>query len=246
MGFLRDAYMSSVFSEPIDEKRFLAKAAIDYLPQSGVVGLGSGSTVNEFISVFSRVKDNFDLSFVPGSFQTEFHLLNAGLHVVSLREFPKLELVIDGADQFTSEKALLKGGGGALFKEKILAANTKQYLILAGRKKFVDQLGSRGTPIPIEVSPFGVSSFVSHIVQRFSSQLKAQIRVESNRNNPFLTEHGNFIVDLYFSRPIDDPASFDKDLKLARPEVLCTGIFAGFSPVILTTATDDSNVLVKL
>ncbi len=233
-------------SGSIGEKRLLAQTAINYLPQSGIIGLGSGSTVNEFISAFSKVKDQFDLYFVQGSFQTEFHLLKAGLHVVSLREFPELELVIDGADQFTSDKILLKGGGGALFKEKILAANARHYLILAGQKKHVALLGANGVPIPIEVSPFGVSSFISYIDQNFSSQTKARIRVESDRNNPFLTEHGNFIVDLYFSPPLKNPALFDQKLILTRPEVVCTGIFAGFSPTILTTDGANNRTLLRL
>ncbi len=233
-------------SHSIDEKRFLAEAAIDYLPESGVVGLGSGSTVNEFISVFSTIKDQFDLFFVPGSLQTEFNLLKAGLRVVSLRESPELELVIDGADQFTSDKILLKGGGGALFKEKILATNARRYLILAGHNKLVDHLGANHTPIPIEVSPFGVFSFISFIDQNFTSQAKAEIRIESDRNNPFLTEHGNLIVDLYFSVPPKDPVLLNQELRLTRPEVVCTGIFAGFSPVILTTDASNNGILVKL
>ena len=188
---------------PIDKAKFVAaKRAADYVEDGMRVGLGTGSTAAWLVRCLGeRVRDG-GLRFkgVPTSTRTADLARDVGIEVISLDEARWLDITIDGADEFDGDLNLIKGGGGALLQEKIVATASDQMVVVADIGKEVEHLGA--FPLPIEVIPFGWQTTQALVEETLISMdvLGRQSSLRMNRDCPFVTDEGNYIMDLHLHR----------------------------------------------
>ncbi len=207
-------------------KRQAALASIEYVHHGDVVGLGTGSTARHVVlALGERVKEGLGIIGVPTSHETAELARHHGIPLLDTEDPWSIDVAIDGADQVDPHLNLIKGGGGALLKEKIVAQAARELVIIVDHTKLVPVLGST-FPLPVEVVPFGWASTVRQI-ERLG--LKAVIR---ERNGQYYkTEAGHYILDLHIER-IDDPAKLEVELNLI-PGVVETGLFVGRTSVLI-------------
>ena len=208
-------------------KRAAALRAVEYVKDGMVVGLGTGSTATHMVIVLGeKVRAGMNLRGVPTSQETATLAKQCGIVLLDQDNRWTIDIAIDGADQVDPAFNLIKGGGGALLKEKIVAASSKQFIVLVDYTKRVPVLG--GTfPLPIEVIPFGWGSTAREI----ESLTKSSVALRECNGVPFKTEAGNFIVDVHLER-IDRP----KELEIALnciPGVVETGLFVGRTDILI-------------
>jgi ribose 5-phosphate isomerase A len=213
----------------MDPKQRAAEAALSFVRDGMVIGLGTGSTADQFLQALAAQLKGGKLRAVrgvPTSRQSERRAEQLGIPIVSLVEHPSPDVTIDGADEIAPNLDLIKGLGGALLREKIVAQNSKMLVIIADSRKAVSVLGSK-SPLPVEVAPFG------HEIQaEFLRSLGAVPTLRSERTgNPFITDNGNYIYDCRFPR-IDDPRGLEAALR-ARAGIVGTGLFLGMANVAL-------------
>ena len=209
------------------QKRNAAEAAINYIQFGDVVGVGTGSTVRYFIESLAQVKGRID-GAVASSVATENLLKKHGIPVLDLNRTGKLPLYVDGADEATLNKHLIKGGGGALTREKIIAAASEKFCCIVDRSKIVDVLGE--FPLPVEVIPMA-QSFVSR-------EIIGMAGLPELRAN-FATDNGNIIVDV---RNLDLVNAVEVEDRLnSIPGVVTNGIFAR-RPADFLLIGDDNKV----
>ena len=193
-------------------KQKIAEAALNYIEIGDVIGVGTGSTVNHFIEALQKVKGKID-GTVASSEATASKLKQAGIPVLDLNRTGNLPLYVDGADEATRNRHLIKGGGGALTREKIVAAASEKFVCIVDNTKVVDVLGK--FPLPIEVLPFA-QSLVSRQLLKFGGlpELRAG----------FTTDSGNIIIDV---RNLDmlNPVELEGELDHLAG-VVSNGIFA--------------------
>ena len=166
-------------------KQAVARAAIEHVPTGGIIGVGTGSTANFFIAELGRAKHKFDAA-VASSEATAQRLKALGIDVVELNGVVELSVYVDGADEITRSFAMVKGGGGALTREKIVAAVARKFVCIADESKLVDVLGR--FPLPVEVIPMARSYVARELVKLGG--------VPEWRQN-FVTDNGNAILDVY-------------------------------------------------
>lgn len=214
--------------DPRDMKRAAAQRALEYVEDGMVVGLGTGSTAAEFIDLLgARVRDGLQIIGVPTSEATLKQALGLGIPMATIDEQPEIDLTVDGADELDRHLRLIKGGGGALLREKIVASGSAQMVIIADVSKLVDQLG--GFPLPVEVVPFGLAvtrAMIEDIADELGLEGPVQQRMTSD-GQPFVTDGGNFIFDCAFER-IDDPEALAELLPFT-PGVIDHGLFLGLA-----------------
>ncbi len=206
-------------------KRLAAEAALDYIEIGDIVGVGTGSTVNFFIDALAKVKGKID-GTVASSKATETRLAEHGLKVLELNQTGNLPLYVDGADEATQNRHLIKGGGGALTREKIVAAASRRFVCIIDQSKLVDVLGD--FPLPIEVVPMA-QSFVSREV------IKAGGLPELRQN--FTTDNGGIIIDVK-NLDLVDPISVERQLD-SIAGIVSNGIFAQRSADVLVIGGQD-------
>ncbi len=213
----------------VDKARLSAAAqAIRELKDGATIGLGSGNTVLKALELAAeRVKkENLKISFVPTSYQMEIAARKLGLRTTSLDEDAELDLALDGADQIQWRTLdLVKGGGAALLREKIVDSTTKRLVIIVDEKKLVKTLGG-AQPIPVEIVPFGYAATLEKI-RRISE--KAALRESTGKVGPVVSDNGNPIVDVYF-RSLRRPEIVHEKLKKI-PGLIETGFFLGMCDV---------------
>ncbi|PYG27787.1 ribose-5-phosphate isomerase RpiA [Pelagimonas varians] len=188
---------------PIDKAKFVAaKRASDFVEDGMRVGLGTGSTAAWLVRCLGeRVRDNgLKIRGVPTSTRTAELAREVGIEVISLDEARWLDLTIDGADEFDADLALIKGGGGALLQEKIVATASDQMIVIADAAKEVEHLGA--FPLPIEVIPFGWQTTQALVEETLVSMdvMGRQATLRMNGEAPFVTDEGNHILDLHLGR----------------------------------------------
>jgi len=209
-----------------DIKRRVSEKALNHIKDGLVVGIGSGSTVAIFIEILSEYikKTGIEIITVPTSYQVYFLLLNKGVKVSSLIEHPEIDITVDGADKIDDDLQLIKGGGGALTQEKIVAAATKKdYIIIADYRKYVPNLNNEEIVVPIEVIPMAVTFVRNEIIKLGGVPL---IRNATKKVGPIVTDNGNLIIDAKFTKiSLKKLNSMLKDI----PGVVETGIFANFA-----------------
>lgn len=188
----------------------------NFLPGSKVIGLGSGSSVASTLIQLKKVSKCEGLVFVPTSIQIKIVAESLGLRFVDEGKIPEIDFVFDGADQIDSNFNLIKGGGGALLKEKILIEVTKAFVIIADTFKFVDTFK---IPVPIEVHPFARMSVINHLEEM---GLLPKLRLLA-KGYPYITENGNLVYDAAFS-PINDFRRMTAMIK-SVPGVIEVGLF---------------------
>ncbi len=207
-------------------KRKAAERAVKHVENGMILGLGSGTTVSFAIKqIGDLIAENklYDLMGVPTSIQTAFEAIKAKIPLTTLDEYPQLDLGIDGADQLDVKLNAIKGGGGALMREKIVAAACKEYILIADDTKLTDVLGN-GRVVPIEIHPFGVTPALRS-VEKLGA--KVSLRLSSGKLGPLVTDNGNYILDADFG-PIADPWWLNRELH-AIPGVIETGMFLGYA-----------------
>jgi len=195
-----------------DLKRAAAEAALDYVEPGTVIGVGTGSTANFFIDALARMKGRIE-GAVASSEVTAERLKDHGIPVLDLNAVDELPLYVDGADEATRHLHLIKGGGGALTREKIVAAASRRFVCIADQSKLVDVLGR--FPLPIEVIPMARSYVARELVKRGGRPVLRE---------GFVTDNGNQILDVH-GLEILEPARLESELN-DIPGVVTNGIFA--------------------
>lgn len=211
---------------PLDrEKEIAAIAAVAHIRDGQTVGLGTGSSSAYAIREIGRlVKDGLRISGVPTSVRTAELAKQYGIPLVDIQDVNVIDITIDGADEFTSDRLLIKGGGGALFREKIVASLTRQQIIIADSSKKVDKLGK--FRVPVELAPFAW-----RYVLAFIEGLGGKGGLRQKGASTYTTDQGNYIIDLDFGL-IDDPRSLAVTLNQIEG-VVCHGIFIDLATVVL-------------
>jgi ribose 5-phosphate isomerase A len=208
-------------------KKAAALKAVEFVHDGMVIGLGTGSTAKHLvIALGEQVRAGMKLRGVPTSQETAALAREAGIPLLDAENRWEIDVAIDGADQVDPGFNLIKGGGGALLKEKIVAASAKQFIVMVDHTKQVPVLGG-SFPLPIEVIPFGWGSTAREI----ESLTKSRVVLRERNGTPFKTEPGHFILDVQINR-IDRPAELETALNLI-PGVVETGLFVGRTSVLI-------------
>src|SRR5437879_5366193 len=185
-------------------KRQAALRALDEIRDGMIVGLGTGSTASHFIRELGRT--GFKVAGIPTSEQSRRLAEEVGIRLTTFKEYPRIDVTVDGADEVSPELDLIKGLGGALVREKIVAHASKRVVIVADESKLVDRLG-RKTVIPIEVIPLAAPCVLLQL-----KQLGGEAHMREKNGEPFVSDNGNTILD-WKHGVIDDPQSLEKHLK---------------------------------
>jgi ribose 5-phosphate isomerase A len=218
-------------------KKTAAYKAAEYIKQGMTVGLGSGSTVyHVIIRVGELVRDGLEIKCVSTSSSTSNLAKENGIKLIGLDETDSIDLTIDGADEIDPQLCGIKGGGGALLFEKIVALSSKRNIWIADTSKLVDTLGKFS--LPVEVIPFGHRR-VLHILE----DMKLNPVIRKKDGSIYKTDSGNLIMDLSIGA-ISDPGRLDKELKLING-VVETGIFCGIADMAIIADGEAVEVIVR-
>ena len=216
-------------TSPDAAKRNAGYAAAENVKDGMIVGLGSGTTAAyAIIALGERIKhQNLRILGIPSSYQAFQLAVQNGITITTLEEHPIIDVNIDGADQIDPQLNLIKGMGAALAREKIVASASKQNVIIADEKKYVQTLGENNHPIPIEVLPFAIS-----LVQRRIQALNGSplLRETKGKLGPVISDNGNAIMDAIFGT-IKDPQLLAMNLKMI-PGVVETGLFIALADIV--------------
>lgn len=220
----------------MNPKQRAAEAALPLLSSGMVIGLGTGSTADFFLQALAAaLKDGRlrDIVGVATSRQSEYRAVELGIPLTTLAKSPVVDLTVDGADEIAPNLDLIKGLGGALLREKIVAQNSRQLVIIADTGKSVSTLGIKA-PLPVEVLPFAHETH-----ERFFRSMGAEPTLRRAGAMVLNTDNGNLIYDCRFSR-IDDPRELERRCR-ERAGVVGTGLFLGLATTVLIA--DEEKVL---
>jgi len=200
-----------------------AKAALGYVKDGMCIGLGSGSTTKEFIRLLGeKVRKGLKVTCVTTSFDSRMLAIENGISVTETDAIEEIDLAVDGADKVT-KTALLKGGGGALTREKIIGYNAKKFIIIVDESKV--QEGTLEGEVNLEVLPFAAP-----LVMRQLKGYKPRIRMAKAKLGPVISDNGSFIIDC--DMKLDDPKAMEQRLK-SMPGIIENGIFTRFDMIIV-------------
>lgn len=197
-------------------KQAVARAAIAHVPAGDIIGVGTGSTANYFIDELGKIKDRIR-GAVASSEATAARLAGYGIPVLDLNDVSSMSVYIDGADEITPQGAMIKGGGAALTREKIVASVAEKFICIADGSKLVDNLGK--FPLPVEVIPMAQAA-----VARQLAQLGGEARLRMREGKPLITDNGCMILDLV-GLQINDPAALEAQINNIVG-VVTVGLFA--------------------
>ncbi len=211
---------------PEDKKRYAAEAAIPYIKPDTVIGVGTGSTVNHFIDLLAAEMGDRVRAAVSSSEASSERLRGHGIKVVDLNEVGRLDVYVDGADESNARLHLIKGGGGALTREKIVAAASREFVCIADDSKLVETLGD--FPLPVEVIP---------MARELGAYALRDLGGEPRLRNGTVTDNGNHILDVH-GLAIDDAPALETQINQITG-VVCNGLFACRPADVLLLGTDD-------
>jgi ribose 5-phosphate isomerase A len=213
-----------------------ARAALGYVESGMRLGIGTGSTAEEFVRLLAvKVAAGMQVIGVPTSERTAALCRELSVPLSTLDETPELDLTIDGADEIDPALTLVKGGGGALLREKIVAAASTRMVVIADQTKLVDTLGR--FPLPIEVNPFGLKATEIAIAKAAEKLgLSGPLVLRKSAGETFVTDGGHFIIDASFGRIPDTRAL--SDALHAIPGVVEHGLFLGLATVAVIAGSD--------
>ena len=197
-------------------KTLVGQAALAYVVPGDIVGVGTGSTVNKFIDALASMKDQIK-GAVSSSVASTGRLQSLGIKVFDIGEVPELAVYIDGADEIDHHGNMVKGGGAALTREKIVAAQSRQFVCIADESKLVQTLGK--FPLPVEVIPMA-----THRIKRQFEAMGARVQVRLENGQPLVTDNGQHILDVT-GLHVSDPLAFES-LVSQWPGVVTVGVFA--------------------
>ncbi|WP_017652288.1 ribose-5-phosphate isomerase RpiA [Fortiea contorta] len=223
-------------------KQEVGKAAAALVKSGAVVGLGTGSTTAytiQFLGERLQSGELKDIVGVPTSFQSEVLAKQYGVPLTTLDAIDHIDIAIDGADEVDPQKNLIKGGGAAHTREKVVDYLADQFIVVVDSSKLVDRLGS-SFPVPVEVIPMAITPVTNAIIKLGG---KPELRMGVKKAGPVITDQGNFVLDVRFDL-IDDPANLEKTLNNI-PGVLENGIFVNCADLVLIGEVKDGQPLVK-
>ena len=197
-------------------KTLVGQAALQYVVSGQIVGVGTGSTVNKFIEALASIKDQIK-GAVSSSEASTLRLKALGIPVLNSNEVSELSVYIDGADEINGQGHMVTGGGAALTREKIVAAQSKMFVCIADESKLVDVLGV--FPLPVEVIPMASARITAQFVQ-----MGAQAQIRMKDGVPLVTDNGQHIIDVKGLK-ISDPVAFETQVS-QWPGVVTVGVFA--------------------
>jgi ribose 5-phosphate isomerase A len=219
-------------------KRIAALAAVDLVQPGMTLGLGTGSTAAHFIAALGeKVRGGLSVSAIPTSDDTARKAVAAGIELIEPDETTTIDLAVDGTDEFDGRKDLIKGGGGALLREKIIANAATRFIVIADASKKVAQLGA--FPLPVEIDRFAFALTVRAVREALTALDYAapDVRLRASPAGPaFVSDGGNLILDCRLQR-IKDAAALDRTLK-AIPGVVETGLFIGIADEIILSGPE--------
>jgi ribose 5-phosphate isomerase A len=224
------------------QKRAAAARAVEFVRPGMRLGLGTGSTAKHFVELIGkRVRAGLDIIAVPTSQATRADAELCGIKLTTLDETPELDLTVDGADEIGPDLSLIKGGGGALLREKIVAAASARMIVIADQSKWVAALGR--FPLPIEVAPFGLGATRRAIEKSIAAiQPPGPLTLRQGKDgHAFVTDGGHWIIDAALRR-IDDPRALAHALS-GIPGVMEHGLFIGLAQIAILAGPDGITVV---
>jgi ribose 5-phosphate isomerase A len=219
-----------------------AERALAFVENGMKLGLGTGSTAAKFVDLLGvKVRAGLDVVCVATSEATQVQAEALGIPMTTLEEAPFLDLTVDGADEIDDELRLIKGGGGALLREKIVATASGRMIVIADASKRVASLGA--FPLPVEIVRFGLTATHNMVVALAADAgCEGEITLRKRPDGtPFVTDSGNFILDCAFGR-IAEPEDLDEALKLI-PGVVENGLFIGIADTAVIAGADGVHVI---
>ncbi|MEM1038410.1 MAG: ribose-5-phosphate isomerase RpiA [Pseudomonadota bacterium] len=223
-------------------KQKAGEAALQFIKDGMVVGIGTGSTAEAFIrALAAAVADGLSIIGVPTSVKSEALCRQLGIPLATLEEQPVLDVTVDGADELDADLNLIKGAGGALLREKIVAQASREMIVIADQSKVVDRLGD--FPLSIEVNIFGLEATRQAILAMADGMFPpGALKLRCNADGtPYMTDGGHFIFDASFGR-ILDPRALTQRLNLI-PGVVENGLFVGLVSKAIIAGEDGVEVL---
>jgi len=219
-------------------KRIAAEKAVELIEEGMIVGLGTGSTVKYALKkIGERISKGLHIQGIPTSNQTKKLALKYDIPLTSLAEHPEIDLTIDGADELDSDLNLIKGGGGALTREKIIAFHSKNLVIIADDSKVVKSLGI-DFPLPVEIVKFSWQA-----TKKSLEAFGCECILRKIFDDPFITDNGNYIIDCEFDR-IPDPEHLEQEINMI-PGVVENGLFIGLADKAIVGSTQGIMTLEK-
>jgi ribose 5-phosphate isomerase A len=224
-------------------KQQVGKAAADRVQSGTIVGLGTGSTTAyaiQYIGERLQKGELQDIKGIPTSFQASVLAKKYGIPLTSLDEVDRIDVAIDGADEVDPQKQLIKGGGAAHTREKIVDSLAEQFIVVVDSSKLVDKLGL-GFLLPVEVIPMAMTP-VMRAIQSLGGE--PTLRMGVKKAGPVVTDEGNLVIDVKFANGIENPAQLEKTLNNI-PGVLENGLFVDTADVILVGEVKDGQPSVR-
>lgn len=227
-------------------KREAGIAACKYVKNGMKLGLGTGSTVKYTIIEIGRMVDEegLEITGVPTSEATRVLAESVNIPLVEISQVESLDLTIDGADEFDGDFSLIKGGGGALTREKIVANLSKSMIVVADESKKVDVLG--GFKLPIEADPLHSDSVIEEINGFCPGEvrIRASGQKNSSENQPYITDNGGYIIDCEFGPSITNPTDLEKTISDING-VVEVGLFVGICDAVILASSSGVEILVN-
>jgi len=235
---LAQSYRSMTDVEAL--KKEAGIAACKYVRSGMKVGLGTGSTVKHTVLELGRMmaEDGLEIVGVPTSLATEKLAIEVGIPLVELSQIDGLDIVIDGADEYDPNFQLIKGGGAALLREKIVAQESKAMIVVADDRKRVDALGA--FPLPIEITPFAHQA----TIRALGRLLDCRVNCRMSGDNPVITDNGNMIADAHCGPTISSPESMEKEI-LNVAGVVQVGLFNNMCDVVVLAGANGVETFVN-
>ena len=219
-------------------KKRAAEQAATHVERGMTLGLGTGSTAKYFVEIMGeRIKEGWALRAIPTSEETRRQAQAVGIEIITPDETTNIDLAVDGADEADPDLNLIKGGGGALLREKIVASAARKFIVIADNSKRVVTLGA--FPLPVEIDPFAWALTVKRLRQVLVEQGYdgPKLDLRAAEGAPILSDGGNLIIDCALER-IASPALLDKSL-LEIPGVVETGLFCGIADLVIYGDADN-------
>ncbi|MFS1513796.1 ribose-5-phosphate isomerase RpiA [Chengkuizengella sp. SCS-71B] len=224
----------------MNAKKIAGEKAVEHVRDGMVVGLGTGSTAFWVVrKLGEKVKNGLNIKGIPTSKSTQKLAIEMNIPLITFSDVNHIDITIDGADEISSTLDLIKGGGGALLREKIVAFASEKFVVVADESKYVKELGSFS--LPVEITPFGFEA-TKREIQKFKCLTKIR---KLEKNEPFITDNGNYILDCYFEL-IEDPSHLHTQLNMI-PGVVENGLFVNMVDQVIIGYNDgEVKVLDKL
>lgn len=204
-------------------KKLVGEKAASYVEEGMLVGLGTGSTATFFIEALA--KRNLKITAVSSSIRSSELATSLGMQVIDMQDVTSIDLTVDGADEVDSQKRLIKGGGGAHVREKIVATTSKKLIIIIDESKLVPRLGA--CALPVEILQFGYNATIAKLNKL---GFKGALRVKEGKQ--YITDNGNFIYDVKPNGFFENPEKVHLDI-IKTPGVIDTGFFFNLDPTLL-------------